>query len=267
MKELTLAALLLVCASSSVRPQSLETESWGESVEGVQLRLAIAQLATPQVPLFELRVRNQSNNPVTYVAEAIDTMAEIEIDGIWYGVASAGSCCTAPQTIAPGSQSRAIELRLQSKTMFKLGPGGAPVNTQLWTLMPGRHTVRVRSRSRGRIGITVQGTTPHPIVLLSNAVSFDVISAQAVAGASLLPDMATLALDMAKACVGKSPADFRSIWGSPLDFDRAGVSKGTGPNLVNVFIPEAAPRGKPQGLAVEINTNTGTCLKLNDRLE
>jgi hypothetical protein len=34
-----------------------------------------------------------------------------------------------------------------------------------------------------------------------------------------------------------------------------------------VFIPEAAPRGKPQGLAVEINTNTGACLKLNDRLE
>jgi hypothetical protein len=108
MKELTLATLLLVCASSSVRPQSLETESWGESVEGVQLRLAIAQLATPQVPLFELRVRNQSNNAVTYVAEAIDTMAEIEIDGIWYGVASAGSCCTAPQTIAPGSQSRRL---------------------------------------------------------------------------------------------------------------------------------------------------------------
>lgn len=73
--------------------------------------------------------------------------------------------------------------------------------------------------------------------------------------------------EIGKSCVGKSPADFRSIWGSPLDFDRAGVSKGTGPNLVNVFIPEAAPRGKPQGLAVEINTNKGTCLKLNDRLE
>jgi hypothetical protein len=70
MKRLTVAALL-VCGSAGVQAQSPETLEWGPPVAGVQLRLALApQLATPQVPVFEVQLRNQSGNALTYVAEA-----------------------------------------------------------------------------------------------------------------------------------------------------------------------------------------------------
>lgn len=267
MRRLTVAALL-VCGSVWVQAQSPEALEWGPPVAGVQLRLAIApHLATPQVPVFEVQLRNQSGNALTYVAEALNSQAEIEIDGVWYGIASAGSCCTAPQTVRPGSQSNVLPFPLQNRIMFKLDANGARINSRLWTLMPGKHTIRLRTRSAGRIGITVQGASAQSIVLVSNVVTFDMLSAQAVAGAPIAPDLAARALDSAKACIAKSPAAFRSVWQSPLNLDKAAVSRGTGPDLVNVFIPETAPQGKPQGLALEVNMKSSACVSFTDRLE
>jgi hypothetical protein len=268
MRPLALTALLLLSAAVCGRAQSPDAEAWGAPVEGVQLRLtSAAQTATSQVPAFEVQLRNRSGNAVTFVAEAMNSQAEVEIDGVWYGFASAGSCCTAPQTVAPGSQSRTLSLQLQNKTLFKRNANGAPVQAQFWALMPGRHSIRLRTRSAGRVNVTVQDAAPHPIVLVSNVVTFEVLTAQGVAGRPVPADLAKRALDMAKACVAKSPAAFRTVWGSSPNFDKAGLNTGSGPNLVNVFIPETTPRGKPQGLALEVHTQTGACIDFTNKLE
>jgi len=160
-----------------------------------------------------------------------------------------------------------LQLRLQNRILFELDAKGAPGNKRFWALTPGRHSIRLRTRSADRVSITVRSTPPHSIVLLSNVVTFEVLSVQAVAGLPVSADVAKLALDIAKGCVGKSPATFRSVWGSPLNFDKAGMSTGNGTNRVNVFIPENAPRGKPQGIAVDVDTGTGACINFTDRLE
>lgn len=81
------------------------------------------------------------------------------------------------------------------------------------------------------------------------------------------PELARKALDFAKACIGKSPEGYRSVWGSPLNFDQAGFSQRIEPDHVSVRISERAGRGMPQGVAIDVNIKTGECVNFTNRLE
>jgi hypothetical protein len=81
------------------------------------------------------------------------------------------------------------------------------------------------------------------------------------------PELAKRALDLARACIEKSPAGYRSVWGSPLNFDQAQFNQRVEPDHVNVFVSETAARGKPQGVGIDVNTKTGECVNFTNRLE
>jgi hypothetical protein len=120
------------------------------------------------MPTFEIRLRNRGTSAITFVSEALSSAPEIEIDGIWYRSAGGGSCCTNPQTVAPGADSNPLRVTIENKLMFEFNS-----NQQL-KLMSGKHSIRIRNYSTDRINITAQGATPHRIVLISNRIDFEV---------------------------------------------------------------------------------------------
>jgi hypothetical protein len=146
-----------------------ESAEWGEPVDGVQLRLAVSASASPvpgEIPLLEAQLRNQGSGPVIYIGEAL-VHPEIEIDGVWYVQAWAGSCCSAPREVAAGGTSEPLRLRVIPAQAFALNV--RPARTL--ELKPGKHSVRIRTVSRGSFYVHA-GT--RRIVLSSNTVIVDV---------------------------------------------------------------------------------------------
>jgi hypothetical protein len=167
-------SLVFLLLPASARSQDTPPEDWGVPVEGVQLRLSIAaNLATPQNPAFEVQLRNRNESPVTFVSEALNARVEIQIDGVWYRSAGGGSCCTSPQTVAPGAQSPPLRLMIQDRILFEMDASGASQN-QRPSLTPGTHTIRIRTYSNDRINIRVGRPTPRTIILTSNPLMFEV---------------------------------------------------------------------------------------------
>jgi hypothetical protein len=66
---------------------------------------------------------------------------------------------------------------------------------------------------------------------------------------------------LAQACIAKSPTKYGSMWGSPLNFDKAKFSSGA-PVRAYIYIPEDRPRGAPEGLAMFVDVRTGECGRL-----
>jgi len=75
-------------------------------------------------------------------------------------------------------------------------------------------------------------------------------------------EVAARVIKIAKACIEKSPDLYRSVWGSPLNFDQAEVQAQPDPDTMRVAIPEKTPKGKPQGVGILVNIKTRQCAKL-----
>jgi hypothetical protein len=147
-----------------------ESDGWGEPVDGVQLKLAVSATASPvpgEMPLLEVQLRNQGMAPMTFIGEAL-IHPEIEIDGVWYVQAWAGSCCSAPRQVAPGGTSELLRLRVIPAQTFNVN--AKPTRTL--ALEPGKHSVRVRTASRESFYVQVAGS--RRIVLTSNMVTLEV---------------------------------------------------------------------------------------------
>ena len=64
-----------------------EPQAWGEAVQGIQLKVEVADGPLPlragEVLPLQVQLRNRGTRPVSFVAEAI-VHPDIEIDGVWY---------------------------------------------------------------------------------------------------------------------------------------------------------------------------------------
>ena len=119
------------------------------------------------MPLLEVQLRNQGAGPVTFIGEAL-VHPEIEIDGVWYVQAWAGSCCSAPRQVAPGGTSEPMRFQVRPAQTFDVNTKP----TRTLALEPGRHSVRVRTVSRDSFYVQVAGS--RRIVLTSNTIVLDV---------------------------------------------------------------------------------------------
>jgi len=179
MKLLSVLIILPVILFSRQSPVTTQ-KNWGEEVEGIQLRIglssdaALAGARLPSMPLLEVQLQNRSKNSIRYNGESITTLANIEIDGVWYSMAGGGSCCSALQQLKPGEESGISLIRhFQSgNPTFPLDSSNNPVNPRL-DLKPGSHTFRVRSANSDR-RILVDNPSPHGIVVISNVITVDV---------------------------------------------------------------------------------------------
>lgn len=150
-----------------------ESESWGEPVDGVQLRLTrsarLTSMSSERFPALDAQIRNLGTEAVTYGAEAI-TFPNVEIDAVWYSQAWAGSCCTSPTTIDARGQSDLIALRLGHRALFEVDV--TPART--FNVRPGPHTIRIRTVSDEQFSVRIGNRR---IVLISNAITIDIPAA------------------------------------------------------------------------------------------
>ena len=136
---LSLVTLSAIAASAQIPPPA---ETWGEPVEGVQLRLALSTTGLPptppgELPVFEVQIRNRGSSAVTVNPDMIDC-ADIEIDGVWYTQVCANTGSSRPVDIAPGSRSDVMRMRPNDAyVMFEMHAKPAP--------RAGSHSVRVRN--------------------------------------------------------------------------------------------------------------------------
>jgi hypothetical protein len=164
------AAPPLRVQSATIQPPPLETEPWGEPVDGVQLKLAVSKTkprVPGQLPPLETQIRNRGSGTVTFVAEAI-VLPNIEIDGVWYSMAWAGSCCSNPTEIGPDVTSTPLPVAVNQSILFELN--ARPART--FATRPGKHAIRVRSTSSDLF--YVQSYTGRRLTLVSNRITVDV---------------------------------------------------------------------------------------------
>lgn len=76
------------------------------------------------------------------------------------------------------------------------------------------------------------------------------------------PELLARAVKIARRCVDQTPERYKSVWGSPLDFDRAYALARPVHDALSVAIPEKDPKGKPQGVDLEVNFKSGVCTRL-----
>jgi hypothetical protein len=155
--------------SPAVQPAP-SADQWGAPIDGVQLKLTVSKTKPRlpgQLPPLETQIRNQGSGSVTFVAEAI-VLPNIEIDGVWYSQAWAGSCCTNPTKIDPGVTSDALPVAVNQSILFELN--ARPARTVTWR--PGKHSIRVRSTASDLF--YVQSSTGRRLTLVSNTITIDV---------------------------------------------------------------------------------------------
>jgi hypothetical protein len=192
-------------ALSSPAPAA-QDQQWGPPVDGVQLRLALSPNGSPylpsDLPLFEVQLRNRGVEPVSYQIEAI-VFGELEIDGIRYREAHVGSCCSAPQPVAAGTDSDVSPMRVIRTQTFQLN--STPAGTLVLT--PGAHVMRVTSVAGQYYDIHT--ATRRSLVLTSNSVTFNMPALSAAAERQALIAQAssggTRGLPAARTLIAKYP--------------------------------------------------------------
>jgi hypothetical protein len=166
------AALASLFAQQPIQTASAEVESWGEPVQGVQLRLVMPGNSVPGpfppigLPALEMQIRNSSSGPVKFSWDWLSCGSAIEIDGVWYYSGPCAGNGAAGPVLAPGAPSEMISLGFQSLTT----DGKTLIAPKDLNLRAGKHTVRVKTpMSSG-----VEDSHGQTLILISNAVTFEI---------------------------------------------------------------------------------------------
>jgi hypothetical protein len=173
--------LVAVLAAYAVTPPTLQGQSeqlWGEPVNGVQLRLALAKDApTPAsgelsmpLPALEAQLRNTGTGVITFSPDGLSEGA-LEVDGILRSHLIFRQSSSGRWELQPGAVSRVF-----------------PVAVRQWPLMQppvarvvGRHTLRLRSivtdpdpENRGVLDLSARDASARSLVLTSNQIDVTV---------------------------------------------------------------------------------------------
>ena len=148
---LVLAILPLSAAQSPTRvPSTPKAGSWGEPVNGVQVRLSVSPdaPAAGDLPHLELEIYNMRTEVLSIPRLWITGRAftDFEIDGTWYGPGGGGGSApgNGPITVRRGAQSEKLPLQFP-KRLYRLDAvTGAPNRSTTLSLTPGNHSVRAR---------------------------------------------------------------------------------------------------------------------------
>ena len=155
-----------------MKSPSPDVESWGEPVQGVQLRLMMPGNSEPGpfppvgLPALKIQIHNGGSAPVRFSWDWLSCGSAIEVDDVWYNAGScAGNGASGPPLV-PGASSEKVSLNFQSLTTdgkTLIAPNGL-------NLRAGKHTVRVKTPMSSGI----EDSRGQTLVLVSNPVTFEV---------------------------------------------------------------------------------------------
>lgn len=172
-----LATLSVIVACMQIPPPA---DTWGEPLEGVQLRLTLAKsvptwlpLMSSAMPVFELQIRNRGSTSIT-VNPYLVHCATTEIDDVWYAdpcVLTGGASTVdlgPPMVITPGSIGDVFYARPKPAVAMN---ARQPSSIEYFDVPHGTHRVRLRIPA-GRDAIhTADGKA---LTLVSNCITIDI---------------------------------------------------------------------------------------------
>jgi hypothetical protein len=185
-KAIMSIAFLFVCVTAQTSGQT-GTDSWGDAVDGIQLRLTVTSAgdvpyerpgsSLKPVPVDLPHVECQIWNRGTAAFPVTNSIrdSQFQIDGIWYGSGPGGGSGGTLETLVPGGQSHIYALMLRNG-LYELDAQMARVRStngdfRILELKPGKHSVRVRT------GLNVGG---RQVTLISNTIAIEISATPAV---------------------------------------------------------------------------------------
>jgi len=165
----------LLAALEPQRKQWEAVATWGQAVDGVQVRLRAKQSKWREgtVPRLWADVRNQGKRNLRVTRQP--NRCELEVDGRWYRRPLAGGTIASPSPLPPGRQYDSIAVDLSPswqpavprnvRTPWKAG------SKTLGKLTPGKHTIRVA------FAVTAARKAPgKPFRAVSNPVVIEIVA-------------------------------------------------------------------------------------------
>jgi len=178
-RMVSFAVFCAIASHARAQPVAAETPdsaAWGDPVQGVQLQVAVAKNARAplpgQLPRLDLQLRNTGSGTITYNILGLGGLSRIEIDGVWYVPGSEFHNWTLIGDLAPGAQSPSVPLSLNR--LLEADPKGAHAVGRKLVLIPGKHTVRVKTFD-GSLG--VHNAAQQTITLVSNVITIETTAA------------------------------------------------------------------------------------------
>jgi hypothetical protein len=150
-----------------------EIESWGQPVEGIELRLFVSKnvsSASPGLPGLEMQLRNRGGSMASFAPEPLSHLVNLEVDGVWYSPMGAAGSDPRTRTLQSGMTAN-VPVVFQT-SLVELDAAGVSLPSNKLVLKPGRHTIRVRTPDTR--GITIQDAAPRVVRVISNPVIVDV---------------------------------------------------------------------------------------------
>ncbi len=208
------AAMVRSQENQSATPPASDADAWGDPVGGVQLHLAVAKNAPPQLPgelpHLEIQICNMGNGNVIFNFDTLNLLSTIEIDGVWYGPIALrdpfsreviGNPFNDRPPLTPGQQSMIIPMgSIVPRNGLDLG------------LSQGKHTIRIQTPANVRDGFQTT-TAVKTVKLMSNAITIEIpalsASAQPAVGEESTPsekDGLSVVVQSSKGTFAKSEA-------------------------------------------------------------
>ncbi len=166
---------ILHASAQSAAPQpTFTTDSWGESVNGIQLRVARSTRISPQVPGWlpplEMQIRNLGEETFTFRNKSFLCGPGLEIDGAWYlPMMCVGNGDGYKIELIPGAKPTSLYVGFDFLGL--LDGDGKIVLREKFDLKPGKHSLRVRTPDAFS---DIQDPTQKPVTLVSNMITIDV---------------------------------------------------------------------------------------------
>jgi type II secretion system protein G len=178
---------------------------WGESVDGVQVRLRVEKnpWRAGEWPSFMADVRNQGSNRYGLWAQGIYDLG-LQVDGTWYGADEHTDVPISSATLSPheGRNDQPVPLWRSGDTQsFWVDDSGKPL-----VLLPGRHTIRLSAAASKLDSAKADSAAGTPINAISNPVEIEILAAAPVEK----PAAAALEFRIAPSAESMDPAELAS---------------------------------------------------------
>lgn len=157
-----------IMSSHAIAQVAPATTPWGEPVEGVQLRLALAASQPPPppgaggMPTLEVQIRNQGSASIRVAPEKL-MFADIEIDDVWHVQTYASAGIAPTVVLAPGPQS--VHAVRTGHNVFQLFAANTTA-VHSFEYRPGPHRIRVRTEVTTADGKRIK--------IVSNRITIDI---------------------------------------------------------------------------------------------
>lgn len=133
------ASVCLPMGRAEIATGTSEEYSWGEAIQGVQMRLHVdrTRRSEGELPKLNVDMRNTGDNDFKYLTLS-NVYWELELDGRWYWSRAKLTGALQPVSFTPDTPQNNLEIPLGEHLIWRSKEGGEQLRFK-----PGKHTIRI----------------------------------------------------------------------------------------------------------------------------